>query len=1193
MKFEEPAGSERLFEDSIRDAVESSRNYIDTDVVIGIPFYNEKDSLPAVLRVLEDSLKQLKTVRSPLIVCAGDPAGHECLTEIRQMKLQFPCLSFLMLPGSSGRGASIRAIFEIAVRHMEADVILLAADLARTDSIGMTAEWPGRLIETLRADFDLAVGKLVRRFWEDFSGVYFVAPLLEMFYNWRINDPLSNVYAISHDLVENFCINFKFWEEAVPGFGIDPWMITRAIQWKKKICEVPLGAKPTYSSPGKMRLVFKETAGSLFSLIMRDQNQWAKERRLLRIPDSFIQLPDETDAKELPLEAPYSSEELVKLFKRNYTYFDSLFEQFLPGHIYAEMREALALPADEFRLSENAWAQIVYGSLFNYSFAEDAKQEDILNALTAAYIGKTADHLLRMDAFRGLMANTPGIDLRSMLAIQADTLKELQRKTFLRHRREFFKTWEKRALKHRPLIIPAHYLEFVPGTPVVLPKTIKARGGKTISTDDVFKKLSQRYRETFNGFIHRSLDVHASASSKEIVIRMEEFMSSLDQAFDRIFPGDISGETGTRQAVDSIFSRLPSQTMFTVKEDILESTLIRFPPHNFMIYSGLSSPQTLIKKMGVRDAISLVNLSSDKNYLDQELSWILDELRPEGMSETEIKPIVLGLDSLADPLRLGSISRLDKLAARLVISPFTKGVGGKYAKLRFCLFIVRQLALAGQYSIMWRKYTRERRGLGIKMRKSLADRYETDPFSIHNILENYHHRDLVSQFRSMAVQLAAEGFPDEARLLEIMCEGYGLSQVLADGTFLPCSAWTWAGYSYKGGHGVPSPLPSHVESRWFNHDLLEEIYRDMGYDPEEISESLTQYIGEGRGGENLFDVFLGIDAREVTVVRQDTQEYPPAGLLVRHNKGEPLLSPVPGHTWENKYVFNAAAIRLEDKVYILYRAHGDDDVSRIGLAITDGYNVLERLPQPIFEPREERDKRGVEDPRVTRIENKILMLYTSYDGVIAQITAASITVEDFVNRRFDLWVREGFVFEDIWNKNAILFPEKINGRYLFFHRIEPSVWSTYLDKLEFPVPREKHVIIFGPRSGRMWDSLKIGAGAQPIKTRYGWLLIYHGVDQEMVYRLGVILTDTDNPERILYRSPNPVLSPETKYETGLGEKSWVPNVVFTCGAAPAQNKEILDAEDEVLVYYGASDTYICLATAKVGDLIPEQMRRRP
>ena len=129
----------------------------------------------------------------------------------------------------------------------------------------------------------------------------------------------------------------------------------------------------------------------------------------------------------------------------------------------------------------------------------------------------------------------------------------------------------------------------------------------------------------------------------------------------------------------------------------------------------------------------------------------------------------------------------------------------------------------------------------------------------------------------------------------------------------------------------------------------------------------------------------------------------------------------------------------------------------------------------------------------------------------------------------------------------------------------------------------------GAASGRMWDSLKIGAGAQALKTKYGWLLICHGVNNNYVYRLGVLLVDLNNPQKVIYRSPNPILEPEEDYEIGLSG-AWVPNVVFTCGAVAGSDKDILGDDDEILVYYGAADTSIGVATATLADLIPERFR---
>ena len=198
-------------------------------------------------------------------------------------------------------------------------------------------------------------------------------------------------------------------------------------------------------------------------------------------------------------------------------------------------------------------------------------------------------------------------------------------------------------------------------------------------------------------------------------------------------------------------------------------------------------------------------------------------------------------------------------------------------------------------------------------------------------------------------------------------------------------------------------------------------------------------------------------------------------------------------------------------------------------------------------------------------------------------------MDDFLQGEYQNWQREGLAFKNIWDKDAIIFPEKINGKYVVYHRIEPSMWVTYCNEIKFPL-KDKHAIILGPRPGRMWDSLKIGAGAQPLKTKYGWLLIYHGVDHNYVYRLGVILLDLNNPQKVIYRSTNPILEPEEDYEIGLGG-AWVPNVVFTCGAVPGSDKEVLEDNDEILVYYGAADTSIGLATATLADLIPETFRR--
>lgn len=290
-------------------------------------------------------------------------------------------------------------------------------------------------------------------------------------------------------------------------------------------------------------------------------------------------------------------------------------------------------------------------------------------------------------------------------------------------------------------------------------------------------------------------------------------------------------------------------------------------------------------------------------------------------------------------------------------------------------------------------------------------------------------------------------------------------------------------------------------------------------------------------------------------------------MELRRYPGNPILKPVPNHPWESKMVFNAGVIYEGGLVHIVYRAMGRDNVSRLGYACSeDGFTIKERLPRPIFTPRLSTETRGCEDPRLTRIGSTIFMTYTAYDGKIPQIGITSIRLDDFLNRRWR-WGRRIMAFPQVVNKDAVILPEKYNGMYVMYHRIHPHIWIAYSRNLRTWINNN---IIMMPRKNS-WDSLKVGAGAPPIKTKDGWLFIYHGVDENYVYRLGYAILDLRNPRRVIYRCKDPILEPEEEFE----KVGAVPNVTFTCGA--------IVKDEKVYVYYGAADTVICVATAELSD----------
>jgi predicted GH43/DUF377 family glycosyl hydrolase len=285
-------------------------------------------------------------------------------------------------------------------------------------------------------------------------------------------------------------------------------------------------------------------------------------------------------------------------------------------------------------------------------------------------------------------------------------------------------------------------------------------------------------------------------------------------------------------------------------------------------------------------------------------------------------------------------------------------------------------------------------------------------------------------------------------------------------------------------------------------------------------------------------------------------------------KDNPIIRPRLENQWESKYVFNCAMLDLGSKIHYVYRAMGEDMVSRLGYAVsTDGYVIKERLDHPILSPSNSFEKRGCEDPRLTNIDDTCIMTYTAYSD-IPQIAITTIKVDDFLERRWN-WSERIYPFQTTTNKNAVIFPQKMGGKYVMFHRIDPNIYIAYSRDLRL---WGNSKIILTPRKD-MWDSLKIGAAGPPMKIDEGWLQIYHGVDHKKTYRLGAVILDRQNPEKVLYRSEDPFLEPQEEYEClGL-----VPNVVFSCGS--------VIKNDKILVSYGCADTVIGVSTFSMEEII--------
>jgi predicted GH43/DUF377 family glycosyl hydrolase len=288
----------------------------------------------------------------------------------------------------------------------------------------------------------------------------------------------------------------------------------------------------------------------------------------------------------------------------------------------------------------------------------------------------------------------------------------------------------------------------------------------------------------------------------------------------------------------------------------------------------------------------------------------------------------------------------------------------------------------------------------------------------------------------------------------------------------------------------------------------------------------------------------------------------------------PILLPDPGSDWECYNVFNPAVVHHNNLFHMFYRAQGLDWVSRIGYAVSQDGVHWNRLRRPVLEPHDSSDSRGVEDPRVVEIDGVFYMTYTAYGSKSDKPTHAGGGVMPMIARSENLvtWERLGPLVRGEDNKDHVLFPRRIGGRYAVLHRRWPQVWLAYSDDL-LTWPEEAMMPIFGSRTDGHWDSKSTGANGVPIETEHGWLLIYHGYDSSHVYKFGVCLLDLDEPHRVIRRPRDPIFWPEELWEL----RGDVPNVVFSC-ANPV-------VDGIVHVYYGGGDHVIGLAKRRLDELL--------
>ncbi len=321
--------------------------------------------------------------------------------------------------------------------------------------------------------------------------------------------------------------------------------------------------------------------------------------------------------------------------------------------------------------------------------------------------------------------------------------------------------------------------------------------------------------------------------------------------------------------------------------------------------------------------------------------------------------------------------------------------------------------------------------------------------------------------------------------------------------------------------------------------------------------------------------------------------------------------------FENEGVFNPACCRVGNRVHLFYRAVRKGNYSTIGYCQLDGpLEVIKRHNTPILFPEKKYESQGLEDPRIVKIEDNWYMTYSVYDkvnvmgayavsGDLKKFKKANVITPKFTYREYkhlvecstnlnekyyyhyNLFKRHGLGSElsrklYIWDKNLMLFPRKINGKFALLHRIYPGIQIVYFDDFrkltagfweDYLMKLDQHIVM-DPELPH--ESSHIGGGAPPIETEHGWLLIYHAAEDTaagFIYHACAALLDKNNPVREISRLKFPLISPEQTWE----KFGVVKNIIFPSGA--------LVFGEDLFIYYGAADERVAVASVKLPELL--------
>ena len=677
---------EEIYQEIFERVQEQVTTLKGSEIVIGIPFSDQVETLPKVIETANEGVKEFYPGKKVIFILAVSCKGRGMLGKIGEIlkEQKIDGYFFTLEKEIDGKGWTIRALMEVS-EFLNSDLILLEPDFVRKGKQGLQPGWIYSIYRPIELGNDFVLPVFNRPPEGKRVTDHLVIPLLVSLYGYRLREPMGGVYGIGRRTFHKFLGDKKLFAETdVGNYGIDIFLTITAITNDLSICQANLGTRLKLHSPGEFPVRLRQALRSMLDQIGYTSSWWLKEGKKLKTEPPFYGKLPYLKPPKVDLDLSYEIERFKLDFQR---YKDYIYKKLCPSSLYEKLLNVSIKGEEEFYFSSSDWAECVYILLLAYFFQKDIPKADILDTLVILNRARMATFVREVEKFVG-----------EAKKFEADRLREAQIRDFTNLGESFEAHWrEQRLLYVAPM--ERVLLEFLPGVPLNLPKEVEDKKGRIIKVFEIYEGLMGDIQGKGTTFL----------PEEEEIEFMERYIHEADEKLGKVLEGNVYSLNGVRKVVGNIFRHLPSsrkKCFFLNQKNIIEF-LEGNIPHDLFEVLGYKDLSSALKEYEPRDILILSSFTEGKEFIERFWGWFKGA-QPDWFSLREKKFIIQDSKNFAQWVHSrGEPSDIEMLCGKILVTQYPRAAGLHYPYLLYLSLIAKLNVEMEMFSEDWQFYSKD------------------------------------------------------------------------------------------------------------------------------------------------------------------------------------------------------------------------------------------------------------------------------------------------------------------------------------------------------------------------------------------------------------------------------------------------------------------------------------------------------